>query len=172
MGFQLRDLTSIEPSSGGGSFTLMPKGDYMMEVAEISDEKATKDGTGKYVTFKYIVVDDGEFYDKGFFVNYNIENKNPTAQEIAWRDLSALGHAVGVYDGDSDALLYKRFMAKVGIEKSKNPQYPDDKNKIDRYYQADEHPMAAPVAPPAPAPAPVRSVPVARPWPKRAAQGI
>ena len=171
MGFQLRDLTSIEPSTGGGSFTLLPKDDYVLEVAEISDEKATKDGTGKYVTFKFVVTE-GEFEGNGLFVNYNIENKNPVAQDIAWRDLSALGHAVGVYDGDSDALLYKRFLAKVGIEKSKNPQYPDDKNKIEKYYiQGD-----APVATPAPAPAPVRPVPVARPaavagarpWPKRA----
>ena len=155
MGFQLRDLTTIEPSTGG-SFTLLPKDDYNLEVAEISDEKATKDGTGKYVTFKYVVAE-GEFEGNGFFVNYNIENKNPTAQEIAWRDLSALGHAVGVYDGDSDALLYKRFMAKVGIEKSKNPQYPDDKNKIDKYYQQSDAPVAAP------APVPTRPVPVARP---------
>lgn len=180
MGFPLNDLGAIEPSTGG-SFTLLPIADYKLQADEISDENVTKDGTGKYVTAKFTVID-GEYEGSSFYVNFNIENKNPKATEIAWRDLSAWGHAVGVLTGDSDALLYKPFVAKVGIEKSKNPQYPDDKNKILKYYRQDETPsFHAPSAATTQRPqtavqsvAPVQTVRpaistgAARPWAKRA----
>lgn len=144
MGFQLHDLSEIEPSTGGGggSFELLPIGDYRLQADEISDENVTKDGTGKYVTAKFAVVD-GENQGTSFFVNFNIENKNPKTAEIAWRDLSAWGHAVGVLAGDSDALLYKPFMARVGIEKGKPKEGGgvwDDKNRILKYYRPDETP--------------------------------
>jgi hypothetical protein len=172
MGFQLQDLSTIEPSTGGGGGELLPIDDYRLQADEISDENVTKDGTGKYVTAKFTVIE-GELEGSSFYVNFNIENKNPKAVEIAWRDLSAWGHAVGVLTGDSDALLYKPFLARVGIEKSKDPQY-KDKNKILKYYRQNETP-----APP-PAPAAARPVPAAvvrpaavaatgaRPWAKRA----
>jgi hypothetical protein len=171
MGFALRDLSDIEPSTGGGGSELLPVDDYRLQADEISDENVTKDGTGKYVTAKFTVIE-GELEGSSFYVNFNIENKNPKAVEIAWRDLSAWGHAVGVLTGDSDALLYKPFMARVGIEKSKDPQY-KDKNKILKYYRQDEIPAVAP-----PALAVARPVAVARPaavaatgarpWAKRA----
>jgi hypothetical protein len=171
MGFALKDLSAIDPSTGGGGGELLPVDDYRLQADEISDETVTKDGTGKYVTAKFTVIE-GELEGSSFYANFNIENKNPKAVEIAWRDLSAWGHAVGVLTGDSDALLYKPFMARVGIEKSKDPQY-KDKNKILKYYRQDEIPAVA-----SPTPAAARPVAVARPaavaatgarpWAKRA----
>ena len=170
MAFQLRDLTTIEPSSGG-SFELLPKGDYMLEISEVGDEKPTRNGDGTCASLKFTVVG-GEHDGGGFYANYNIQNKSEKAMEISWRELSAIGHAVGVFDGDADKLLYKQFMAKVGIEKSTNPAYPNDKNKIDKVYQDGERPASAPPAPaPRAVPTPVArpaAVSGARPWPKRA----
>lgn len=164
MGFQF-DVSEVAPATG--SFELLEPGDYRLEASEISDETVTKDGTGAYVTIKYTVVE-GDREGAGIYANYNIKNKNPKAAEIAWRELSALGHAIGVLAGNSDELLYKPFLARVGIEKGK----PDgkggmynDRNKIEKFYPA-EH-AAAPVARPTvvaskPAPA-VAAAPAARP---------
>lgn len=168
MGFQF-DVSEVPPASGG--FELLEPGDYRLEASEISDEQATKDGTGAYVTIKYSVIE-GEREGAQIFSNYNIKNKNPKAEEIAWRELSALGHAVGVLSGDSDALLYKPFLARIGIEKSKDPQY-KDKNKIDKFYPQGDAPVAAVAAAPKPAvvaarPAVVATGGTARPWAKRA----
>ena len=170
MGFALNDLGAIEPSTGAGGGELLPVDDYRLQADEISDENVTKDGTGKYVTAKFTVIE-GVCEGASFYVNFNIENKNPKAAEIAWRELSAWGHAVGVLTGDSDALLYKPFMALVGIEKSKNPQY-GDKNKILKYYRQDETPAVyVPPAKPVPvaiARAAVVAATGTRPWAKRA----
>ena len=143
MGFQY-DVTDVEPSTG--SFELLVPGEYRLEVSEISDETVTKDGTGKYVTMKFTVVA-GEREGTNIFSNYNIKNKNPKAEEIAWREISALARAVGALAGDSDQMLYKPFSAKVGIEKSKDPQY-KDKNKIEKFYPLDGSVPYTAAAPP------------------------
>jgi len=175
MGFQLPNLGEIVPATG--SFELLDPGDYRLEASEISDETVTKDGTGAYVTIKYTVVE-GDRQGAQIFANYNIKNKSEKAQEIAWRELSALGHAIGVLAGHSDDLLYKPFTAKVGIEKGKpkgdGTNY-SDRNRIEKFYPLDS---GAPPAKPAPAPKPtvVASAPAARPaaatgarpWAKRA----
>jgi len=114
----------------------------------------TKDGTGAYVTIKYTVVE-GDRQGSQIFANYNIKNKSEKACEIAWRELSALGHAIGVLAGHSDDLLYKPFTAKVGVEKGKpkgdGTNY-SDRNRIEKFYPADAG--APPAAKPAPAPKP------------------
>jgi len=153
MGFELPDLDTIPPATG--SFELLEPGDYRLEASEISDETVTKDGNGAYVTIKYTVVE-GDRQGAQIFANYNIKNKSEKAQEIAWRELSALGHAIGVLAGHSDDLLYKPFTAKVGIEKGKpkgdGTNY-SDRNRIEKFYPADDG------APPAPKPAPAPAKP-------------
>src|SRR6185312_16632374 len=151
MGFELPDLDTIPPATG--SFEILEPGDYRLETSEISEETITKDGTGAYVRFKYTVVE-GEREGTQIFVNYNIKNKNEEAVRIAYGEISALGHSIGVLGGHSDDLLYKPFTAKVGIEKGKpkgdGTNY-SDRNRIEKFYPADAG--APPAAKPAPAPA-------------------
>ena len=180
MGFEF-DVSEVAPATG--SFELLEPGDYRLEASEISDENVTKDGTGAYVTIKYTVVE-GDRQGAQIFANYNIKNKSEKAQEIAWRELSALGHAIGVLAGHSDDLLYKPFSAKVGVEKGKpkgdGTNY-NDRNRIEKFYPLDSGapPAAAQPAPslaaipavvaakPAPAAKPAAAA-GARPWAKRA----
>src|SRR6185312_3317393 len=88
-------------------------------------------------------------------------------QEIAWRELSALGHAIGVLAGHSDDLLYKPFAARVGVEKGKpkgdGTNY-SDRNRIEKFYPLDSGaPPAAMKPAPAAKPAVVAAAPAARP---------
>jgi len=158
MGFQLPDLGDIPPATG--SFELLEPGDYRLETSEIGDETVTKDGTGAYVTFKYTVVE-GDRQGAQIFANYNIKNKSEKAVEIAYRELSALGHAIGVLGGHSDDLLYKPFTARVGVEKGKpkgdGTNY-SDRNRIEKFYPADS---GAPPAAEKQAPAPAKPAVVA-----------
>lgn len=157
MGFDLGDLTAIEPSNGGGSYQVLPRGQYKLTISEVSDKTLTKKG-GSYVYVEYTVAE-GDLEGSTFRVFYNIENDNAKTVEIAWRDLAALGLSTGVPGGDSDLLLGKTFMAMVGTK----PAYVDqggtqrgESNNILKYYRPDETPANS-------APTPLRQTPIAAP---------
>jgi hypothetical protein len=176
MGFDLGDLTAIEPSTGGGSYEVLPKGQYRLSVNEVSEETLTDKG-GSYIYVEYAVAE-GELEGSSFRCYYNIKNDSQKTVEIAWRDLAALGRSTGVPGGDADLLLGKTFMAMVGIKPpsvGKNGKQYGESNNILKYYRPDEQ-----VTPPSPAPAAARPAPAAvarpaavaatgaRPWAKRA----
>lgn len=105
-----------EPSSG---FTPLPAGEYTLEIVE-SEYKATSKGTGMLLACKAQVVG-GDHEGRPFYINYNLENDNETAQEIGQRDFAGLRRATGVLaPDDSEELHFKQFGVKIGIKARKD----------------------------------------------------
>lgn len=105
-----------EPSAG---YTPLPAGEYTLEIVE-SEYKATSKGTGMILSCKAQVVG-GEYDGRPFYINYNLENQNETAQEIGQRDFAGLRRATGVLaPDDSEELHFKAFRVKIGIKARKD----------------------------------------------------
>lgn len=105
-----------EPSSG---YTPLPAGEYTLEIVE-SDYVATSKGTGMVLKCKAQVAG-GEYDQRPFYINYNLENDNATAAEIGQRDFAGLRRATGVLaPNDSEELHFKKFGVKLGIKARKD----------------------------------------------------
>jgi hypothetical protein len=166
------DATKVAPDTG---YDVVPAGWYNVVIDE-SEIKPTKDGMGAYLNLRFNVVD-GQYSGRKIFSKFNIKNNNPQAQEIAFKQLSAVAHAVGVLQvADSQMLHDKPLKVKVRIKKDKDGQY-DDQNEITSYKNINEQvdmagaspatsgSMFQPVAkavPPIPAPA-AKPIPAAAP---------
>jgi hypothetical protein len=97
------DATNIAPDTG--SQDALPAGwyDVMMEASEM---KPTKDGTGAYLETKFNVIAPPDHAGKKVYARLNLRNQNATAQEIAYKQLSAICHAVGVLQVADSAQLH------------------------------------------------------------------
>ena len=105
------DASTVQPTQ---TFNALPAGSYPV-IITASQIKPTKNVDGEYLELT-LEVQGGEFQGRKLFDRLNLWNKNPTAVEIAQRQLSALCHAVGVLQlGDSEELHNKPVLAKVGI---------------------------------------------------------
>ena len=161
----------------------VPAGDYTLHM-ESAEVIPTKDGTGVMLKATVSVVS-GPYEGRKIFPQFNIRNKSAQAQAIGIGEFKALCLAAGVeYEqarGETDALLYRPFLAKVGMEKQNtNPQtgelYPP-RNRIMKYHPAggaapapqakQQQPAAAHAAA---APARQQAAPSqGRPWDKKVA---
>lgn len=97
------DATNIAPDTG--SQDALPAGWYDV-VMEASEMKPTKDGTGAYLETKFNVIAPQPHAGKKVFARLNLRNQNATAQEIAYKQLSAICHAVGVLQVADSAQLH------------------------------------------------------------------
>ena len=134
------DATSVntEPQD----FSTLPLGIYRLEVSA-SEVTATKAGTGTILKLTYDVLDPEEYKGRKIFANINIQNPNPTAQEIGQRDLGSLCRAVGLSEiEDSEQLHFIGFTAKVGLEKPQEGY--SQRNRIVRFYYPDQGDIPAP----------------------------
>lgn len=112
------------------SFDPLPMGDYTLVVTD-SEMKATKSGTGEYLSLKVEVVE-GKYKGRKLFANFNIKNPNAEAVSIARAELAALCRAVRVPNPkDSSELHDKPFDARIGIEKRKDTG--EAQNRIKKY---------------------------------------
>ncbi|TQI75324.1 uncharacterized protein DUF669 [Bosea sp. AK1] len=127
-----------EPSAG---FTPLPAGEYTLEIVE-SEYKATSKGTGMLLACKAQIVG-GDYDQRPFYINYNLENDNPQAQEIGQRDFAGLRRAIGVLaPDDSEQLHFIKFGVKIGI-KARNDTG-ELENVIKQYLFDDEAPAPQP----------------------------
>ena len=85
------DASQVQPSE---AMEAIPAGWYNAAIDE-SDVKPTKDGNGSYLHLRFTIID-GQYANRKVFTRLNIRNANPVAQEIAYKQLSAICHAVGV----------------------------------------------------------------------------
>lgn len=150
------DSTNVEPSQ---SFDPLPDGWYAVNIVA-SEMKPTKDGTGAYLEMTLKVLEP-PFQNRNLFYRLNLKNNNPVAQEIAYKQLSAICHATGVIQvADSQQLHGLPFKVKVTIKKDDSGKY-DPSNEIKAVKGINEGtgPAVAPpvgfAAPPAPAASPV-----------------
>lgn len=107
------------------SYGALPKGWYKA-VIEASEFKPTKNGgMAIQVTFSII---DGFAKGRKIFARYNVINDNEDAVRIAYEQLGALSHAVGVIRWDTPAQLHNiplnlrlKVRSQEGYEDSNEP---------------------------------------------------
>lgn len=105
-----------------------PAGWYIMAITE-SELKPTKQGDGAYLNLTFSIMD-GAHKGKKCFMRLNVRNANQTAQEIAYKQLSAVAHAAGIMNVQNSAQLHNIPMkAKLKLRKDPSGQY-DDNNEI------------------------------------------
>ena len=126
------DATQVEPDAG---FDTIPAGWYNAKIDE-SDLKPTKDGGGTYLQVRFAVID-GQYANRKLFARLNIKNANATTQEIALKQLSAIGHAVGVLHIANSEQLHG-IPLKVKVKVRKGDDNYEDQNEIISYKNIDE----------------------------------
>lgn len=118
------DATQVEPMQ---EFVPLPEGEYIA-IIEDSEMRATKAGTGNYLSLTLQIVE-GDHTGRKLFDNLNLDNPNPQTVEIAQRTLSSICHAVGeLAVNDSEQLHNKAMMIKVGFQKDNK-----DRNQVKSY---------------------------------------
>jgi len=116
----------IEPSLG---FEIIPGGDYVAVIVE-SEIKATRAGDGSYLALTFQILE-GSAKGRKLWANLNLENKNPTAVNIAKAELSAICRAVGILTPKDSAELHnKPLTLKVGVKPDQNGE---ERNVIRAY---------------------------------------
>jgi hypothetical protein len=113
------DARTVAPDTG--SADALPAGWYnvMMDESEMKPTKADASGnTGAYLKCRYAVMD-GQYAGRKIYANLNLRNANPIAQEIAYKQLSAICHAVNVLNmQDTQELHGKPLKIKVKMRKA------------------------------------------------------
>lgn len=155
-----------DAGDSGGSFEVMPEGDYDFVVKE-AESKIASTGRQMYVIKAEI---QGGPHDKRLvWHNFVLVHDNPAALGIFFRNMATLGLNAAYFQqnpGDhhvADALVGRRFRGQVGVRKYQG----QDRNEIRAFFPAQgaglgAPPAAAPSAPPAP---PVATPPPAPPAP-------
>jgi hypothetical protein len=104
-------------------------GDYVVEITNVSGHEEMPGDNGTYVTLTLEIVA-GDYRGKKFALDFPIGSHSKTRiggrsiNDIAWRDLTVIGAAIGVSGGDSDVLLHKPFMVRVGSDHRVRAFYP------------------------------------------------
>ncbi len=85
-------------------------------IVDESEMKVTNDGEGAYLQLRLSIMD-GSYANHKLWVRLNIQNNSEKAVEIAYQQLSAICHAVGVIQlVDSTELHNKPFQVKVVLK--------------------------------------------------------
>ena len=133
-----------------GTYDALPAGWYNAAI-DASEMKATKDGTGAYLQLSFKILD-GFANGRKVFARLNLQNSNPTAQEIAYKTLSSIMHATGQLRINDSAELHAIPM-KIKLKVRAGDEKYEASNDITAYDNVNSnHEMAqAPVAQNAPA---------------------
>jgi len=151
------NAADIEPAA---PISALPPGRYPVAISK-TEMKDTKAGTGQYLQIE-LTITSGTAANRKLWARLSLVNQNQQAVDIAYRELSAICHAVGVLQvNDSDELLGREMMVDVGIEK--NGQTGEDTNRVKGYAAIG----GTPAKPALPAAKPAAGK--AAPWAKAAA---
>ena len=104
------DATQVAPQA---TLEPVPDGWYTVNIIESEVKPTAKEGAYLQLICQIMT---GQFVGRKLFVRLNIQNANPVTVEIAYQQLSAICHAVGVVQvQDSSQLHGKPFEIKVII---------------------------------------------------------
>ena len=150
------DASKVEPSSAPEA---IPAGWYQAYIKE-SEMKPTANGQGHYLALT-LEVFNSQYAKAILFDRLNLNNPNPVATEIAFRQLSAICHATGkIQIQDSSQLHNIPLEVKVSLRPAGaggDGRFYDASNEIKGYraYNSSPAPQtaAAPAFTPPPAPA-------------------
>lgn len=156
------DATTVAPDTGGGD--PVPAGWYNVMIDE-SEMKPTKTEGGLRLSLRFTILD-GQYANRKVFTGLNLKNANPVAQEIAYKQLSAICHAVGVMQvQDSQQLHGRPLKIKVKVRAAQGDY--EASNDITAYKNINEQ-VDGPATGGAPAGAPWATAPApapqAAPW--------
>ena len=106
------DASQVAPDTGLSD--PVPAGWYNVMIDE-SEMKPTKQEGGMRLALRFNIID-GQYANRKIFSGLNLRNANPVAQEIAYKQLSAICHAVGVMQvQDSQQLHGRPLKVKVKV---------------------------------------------------------
>jgi len=126
------DATNVPHDIG---FDPVPAGWYKAVMDE-SEMKPTKAGDGAYLNCRFTIID-GPYMGRKLFTRLNLRNANAVAQEIGFKQLSAIAHAVGVLQvADSSQLHGIPLQLKVKLRKG-DGEY-EDNNEVTSYKNVNE----------------------------------
>ena len=166
------DPTKYDPASTGGD--LFETGMYDFRISK-SEAKQTKDTTGTMLVLTFDCLNP-EHAGRKLLIRLNLVNQNPQAVEIAYRELSAICHVVGIGKLEDSQQLHNRPF-KASVEKLPRKDDPSKfNNEIRGYFDSQGNepvlgrfagggaaPNAAPPAPTVAAAVAPLAAPVAQP---------
>lgn len=144
--------TAFQAAEATVSYQPIPEGEYFLKISG-AEMKATRSG-GSMLTLSIEVLGPSHA-GRRFFQNYNIRCASAQAESIGIQQLKMLWQASGG-DGtptDTEQFVGREFLAKVGIEESKDDRY-GPQNRIRRYYPIEQIPMPDMTSNPTAAPIP------------------
>ena len=121
------DPTTVEPSK----FGLIPIGEYIAEITE-SDYKTTKDGLGKFIELKMIILD-GPQAGRSVKDRLNVKNNSEFAVDIAQRTLKDILDAIGHTEQFRDTSVLHNRPMKIKVSIITKQKSGEDQNSI-RYF--------------------------------------
>ena len=137
------NANTVPPSD---SIEAIPAGWYNAQIDQ-SEMKPTKDGSGAYLELRFSVLD-SQYANRKVFTRLNLRNANPVAQEIAYKQLSAICHATGVLQVQDSQQLHGRPMKiKVSVRAASGDY--EASNELKAFKNIDEQvngPVGAPAA--------------------------
>lgn len=145
------NATDFDPSTGAGS--VWEPGIYGVQITN-SEFKETKKKDG-WMLVLTMTSTEAEMRGKTIVARLNVNNPNPTAVEIAMRELSAICHVVGVLNMQDTQQLHGRPF-KISVDKEERNDKPGSfSNNIVAYMDINGNPpgKGGAGAPAAPAPA-------------------
>ena len=163
------DASQIAPDTGAQD--PVPAGWYNVMIDQ-TELKPTKDATGNYLEVRHTILD-GAHQGRKVYGRLNLRNANPTAQEIGYKQLSAICHSVGVIQVQDSAQLHN-IPLKIKVKLRPASGDYEASNEIVAWKNINEQvqmagvvaggfPAASPTAPAFAAPAFAPAAPVAPP---------
>src|SRR4249920_3299146 len=96
------DLSNIDPYVGAAVY---PAGEYPMAITNMECRQNNDAASGANLWLEYTIID-GEFKNRKYYENLNLWHEtSEQAKEIAYKQLSSIGHAVGVVQGNDLTLM-------------------------------------------------------------------
>lgn len=153
----------VDPSEAR-SYEPIPPGWYNAEMVD-SEIKATKSGTGEYISLQFALLDPPHV-NRRVFVNLNLWNASAEAVRIANQQRLELLTALGKPNAQTTEELYGLpLMLKLSVRKDPNGQY-EDRNEVKGFKPATGGTAPRPVTGAAHRPAAAAPAAARKPWEK------
>lgn len=114
------NATQYDPSTGGGD--VWEAGTYTVQITN-SELKETKSKNGYFLALTLTCVDQ-HMAGRKLIARLNVQNPNPQAVEIAYRELSAISHVIGLLHWQDTQQLHGRPF-KIAVTKEPRSDKPD-----------------------------------------------
>ena len=108
----------------GMGYDPLPAAWYVVAAKEIKDT-FTKTGDGKFLKVDFVVLE-GEHKDKVVIERFNYKNPNEIAARIGRKALATWAKAVGLATVETDDLLRKPVLVKLGVTKGNDDYGPQN----------------------------------------------